>query len=110
MDLVIRIIEDEGFIINSKKTRVRYRNQRQTVTGLIVNKKLSVSKDLEDKLKKNIYFCNKYGVNGHLMHEGLQNKLNFKEYLYGIAYFIKMVNENKGIKYLSDLDNIEWDY
>jgi hypothetical protein len=110
MDLIIKIIQDEGFFINGKKTRVRYSNQRQTVTGLIVNKKLSVSKDLEYKLKKQIYFCNKYGVNGHLEYEGLQNKLNFKEYLYGLAYFVKMVNEDKGRKYLFDLDNIEWDY
>lgn len=35
-------IHHAGFEINTKKTRVLYRDSRQTVTGLVVNKKLSV--------------------------------------------------------------------
>lgn len=32
----------------------------------------------------------------------------YKEHLYGLAYFIKMVNPEKGLKYLLQLNEIEW--
>lgn len=32
----------------------------------------------------------------------------YKEHLYGIAYFVKMVDKEKGEKYLSQLDDIDW--
>ena len=37
-------IHHAGFEINEKKTRFQYRDSRQTVTGLVVNKKLSVDR------------------------------------------------------------------
>jgi len=35
-------IENSGFCINSKKTRMQYRGSRQVVTGLLVNEKVNV--------------------------------------------------------------------
>lgn len=35
-------IKHAGFVVNDKKTRLQYRDSRQTVTGLIVNKKLNI--------------------------------------------------------------------
>ena len=32
----------------------------------------------------------------------------YREHLYGIAYFIKMIDKEKGEKYLSKLDEINW--
>lgn len=39
------IIEKSGFKINDKKTRLTYSHKRQTVTGVVVNKKLSVPRE-----------------------------------------------------------------
>ena len=39
---VKRIIEEQGFIINEKKTRLQKRGARQEVTGLTVNEKVNV--------------------------------------------------------------------
>lgn len=110
LNLIIKIVEEEGFIINKSKTRIHNNNQRQMVTGLIVNKKLAVPKEFENKFKLQIYFCSKFGVYGHLKHIGLDGISSFKEYMYGTAYFIRMVDYNKGSKYLGDLDNIQWEY
>lgn len=38
-------IEKSGFSINNNKTRLVYRNSRQEVTGLVVNKKLNVNRE-----------------------------------------------------------------
>ena len=41
-DTIIKEIHRCGFNINPKKTRLNYRTQRQTVTGLVVNKKINI--------------------------------------------------------------------
>ena len=62
----LRILEEEGFELNEKKTRLQYNFQRQEVTGLLVNKKVSITKKLKHELEYAIYFCQKYGVVEHM--------------------------------------------
>ncbi len=44
-DKLQRTITKAGFAINSAKTRMQYRNSRQTVTGLVVNQKANTRAD-----------------------------------------------------------------
>lgn len=107
--IVMTIIEEEGFNVNEKKTRYAYYYQRQEVTGLIVNKKVSVTKEYIKELKKEIYFCQKFGVVSHL--ERTDNHKSFyKEHLYGKAYFVNMVDKKIGQEILKQLDTIMWEY
>ena len=105
--LVEKIVEEEGFQINRNKTRLQYKNQRQEVTGLIVNDKISVSSTIENEIRNAIYFIKKYGLDDHMKHIGC-NKSFYMEHLYGIAYFVHMVDADKGNNYLKQLDEIEW--
>ncbi len=105
--LVEQIVEEEGFQVNRNKTRLQYNNQRQEVTGLIVNTKISVSTTIESEIRNAIYFVRKYGVDDHMKHIGC-NKSFYMEHLYGIAYFIHMVDKDKGKKYLKQLNDIMW--
>lgn len=105
--LVKKIAFEEGFLINENKVRLQYSYQCQEVTGLIVNQKLSVSHKITQELNNAIYFCNKYGVADHMKHIGC-NKSFYQDHLYGLAYFVNMVDRNQGIKYLNKLDKINW--
>ena len=105
--LVQQIIDEEGYTVNERKIRLQYSNQRQEVTGLTVNKKISVSATLIKEIENAIYFCSKYGVEDHMKHIGC-NKSFYKEHLFGIAYFINMVDRDKGQRYLKELDAIIW--
>ena len=71
--------------------------------------KMQNTKDhIAKKMKINaIYFIKKYGVDDHMKHIGC-NKSFYMEHLYGIAYFINMVDRDKGKKYLAQLDEIIW--
>ena len=109
ISVVTKIIEEENFQVNVKKTRYAYYYQRQEVTGLIVNKKVSVPKKYLREIYKEIYYCQKYGVSSHLVKTD-NHKSFYKEYMYGKAYFVNMVDKEKGQKILSDLDSIMWEY
>lgn len=103
--IVYQIIQEEGYRINEKKTRLQYRNCRQEVTGLIVNEKVSVSSKTEKELKNAIYYIKKYGIRNHMEHIKC-DKFFYVDHLYGLAYFIKMVDEEKGKKYLTELNKL----
>lgn len=105
--LIRKIISEEGYEINENKFRVQPSFQRQEVTGLIVNTKVSVSEKLISEIENALYYCNKYGVLNHMSHLKIDRGF-YKEHLYGIAYFVKMVDYEKGSKYLSHLDQINW--
>lgn len=42
-DKVVKVINKHGFSINPKKTRMQYRDSRQSVTGLVVNSKVNTN-------------------------------------------------------------------
>ena len=109
LPIVQRIIVEEGFTVNEEKVRLQYKNQRQEVTGLVVNTKISISPKLQKEIDNAIYYCNKYGVESHMQKIGCLRSF-YKEHLYGIAYFVKMVDKAKGEFYLSQLDEISWTY
>lgn len=110
IDISKDIIIDEGFSVNERKTRIAYKHQRQEVTGLIVSEnKVSVPKKYKRKLKQEIYFCKKFGVENHLHHISCKKRF-YKEHLYGKAYFVHMVEPDEGHKLLAELNSIDWDY
>lgn len=109
LPLVKAIINEERFEINEDKLRFQYSFQRQEVTGLVVNKVIRISPKLQHELDYAIYYCKKFGVDNHMQKIGCARSF-YKEHLYGIAYFVKMINSEQGEQYLKQLDLINWSY
>lgn len=108
--IVKKIIQEEKFSVNNKKTRILEKSQRQEVTGLNLNAgKVTVPRQYKRELQQEIYYCKKFGVANHLAHINC-NKAFYKEHLYGKACFIKMVEPEKGKQFLKQLDEINWSY
>ena len=58
-----RIIEkDQNLQINSAKTRLQTARQRQEVTGLVVNRKVNVTKEYVKQLRQWLYYWERYGL------------------------------------------------
>ncbi|MEX5339395.1 reverse transcriptase domain-containing protein [Pseudomonas sp. I2] len=55
------IIKSNGFIINSEKTRLQHRTQRQMVTGLVVNEMPNVTREFIRLTSSMINALNRYG-------------------------------------------------
>lgn len=109
LPVIKETIEKYGFSINSNKTRIYKENERKLITGLLVREDgLRVPKKFKRRLKQEIYYCKKFGVSTHLENTDSEKTVNFKEYLYGKAYYIKMVEPEIGEYFLKQLDDIQW--
>ena len=58
-----RIIADQHFQINEKKTRLQKQGYRQEVTGLVVNEKANVPRRYIKQIRMWLYYWERYGYN-----------------------------------------------
>lgn len=72
---VIQLVKNElgksGLFLNDKKTVVLRDGQKKAVTGIVVNEKPNVSAAYRRKLRQELYFCQKYGLDEHIHRLGL---------------------------------------
>jgi RNA-directed DNA polymerase len=106
--LIKRVIKEEKFVVNEKKVRVQFSHHQQMVTGLIVNSKLSVPSKTKKYLRQQIYFAKKFGVSNSLNEQGI-SKSNYKGHLFGLAYFIKMVEPGIAEMFVEQMKEIDWE-
>ncbi|MBE4909199.1 RNA-directed DNA polymerase [Bacillus luteolus] len=106
--LIKRVIKEENFNINHKKVRVQFSYHQQMVTGLVVNEKIRIPPKTKKYLRQQIYYAKKYGVTSSLSKQG-QTKANYKGHLFGLAHFIKMVEQEYGDNFIRELKEIDWE-
>ncbi|MDY0234731.1 MAG: retron Ec67 family RNA-directed DNA polymerase/endonuclease [Gudongella sp.] len=102
-------VEKFGLFINDSKTRVLYKDSRQEVTGLVVNKVINVKREY---YKRTRAMANNLYYNGKFLIEGEEGSINELE---GRFAFINQLNiYNNGIKnekrYFSNLSSKEKEY
>lgn len=88
---VPEIVRDEGFLLNSAKTRVMSRTSRQVVTGVVVNAHLNVDRTSFDRLKAIIHACGQKG-------DGRLRDPLFRASLVGRIDWVETVNPRRGRK------------
>ena len=96
---VIRFVRLElkklGFLLNEQKTRIQRPGQQQTVTGIVVNEKLSVPADYRRKLRQELYYCKKFGIQEHLQKIGLEiPEETYRMQLLGKVNYVLQIHPN----------------
>ena len=96
---VIRLVRVElkklGFLLNEQKTRIQRSGQRQTVTGIVVNEKLSIPADYRRRLRQELYYCRKFGIREHLQKIGLNVPADtYKMQLLGKINYVLQAHPN----------------
>jgi RNA-directed DNA polymerase len=101
---VSAIALEEGFRINTRKTRLMREGTRQQVTGVVINRHPNIARDEYDRLKATLTNCVRHGPasQNHDMHP------NFRAYLAGRISYVKMVNANRAVKLQQLSDIIVW--
>jgi retron-type reverse transcriptase len=77
-----------GLFLKTRKTAVIPATKRQTVTGIVVNEKINVTKEYKKKIRQEIYFIRKFGLDGHLDRIGRSDKEQYILSLKGRVAFV----------------------
>ena len=73
---------------------------RKEITGIVVNETLAIPSEYKKKLRQEIFFCKKYGIEDHLKHTGTKyTDDQYRKKLLGrINYVLSVENNNKEMK------------
>jgi hypothetical protein len=96
---VDQVCHQEGFLVNSKKSHVIRRSQRQTVTGIVTNDALRVPRDQRRRFRAVLHNCRAHGVASQA-----RGNPGFADYLRGFASYIHMVHPEEGAELLRQVD------
>jgi len=89
---VRHIVDQESLVVNEKKTRVQRPGRRQTVTGIVVNKRPNVPRRVRKRLRAILHHAQKEG----LAAQNREQRDNFEHWLGGMIAYVQMVNPDKG--------------
>lgn len=101
-EAVAEIVEDEGYRLNERKTRLMSPAHRQTVTGIVVNRHLNLPRDAYDALKATLYNCRRNGLDA----ENRDGHPDFRAHLAGRVGWVEGLNPVRGRKLRAMLDEI----
>ena len=94
-----KIIENSGFIFNDDKAKLIREGQQKLVTGIVVNQKLTVSRNYVRKIKQELYYIKKYGLENHLNYIScIVPQEEYIKQLRGKINFIKIVDRKLGLE------------
>mgnify|MGYP004532273321 FL=1 len=84
-----------GLELNDSKIHVIYNSSNQNVTGIVVNEKMQVNIKYRSKIRQEIYYINKFGIDSHLEKCGINIKpKNYLNKLYGRILYVLQINED----------------
>jgi retron-type reverse transcriptase len=104
LPLVTRIVRAERFRVNVRKRRVVRNNTRQTVTGVVVNEGVNVSRREYDRLKATLHNCLRHGP----LSQNRENHDDFAAHLRGRVAHVTSLNARRGAKLLALYKQIRW--
>lgn len=90
-ELVENAVRQIGLSLHLDKVKLMTPNQRQTVTGIVVNEKPQVVFHKRNKLRQEMHYIIKFGIQGHMQHKNIKYK-NYVEHLLGKINFILQLN------------------
>jgi retron-type reverse transcriptase len=99
---VRHIIREEHLTVNETKTRVQSQGMRQTVTGIVVNKRPNVPRRTVKRLRAILHQAGRSG----LAAQNREKRDNFAPWLEGMIGYVNMVNPHKGRKLQEALQKI----
>ena len=97
---VISLVKNElsklGLHLKNRKTSVIPAIKRQRVTGIVVNEKVNVAKEYKKKIRQELYYIRKFGLDGHLHKIGMSDREKYVLSLRGRIAFVLQTIPNDG--------------
>ena len=90
-----RLLSKTTFTINHNKTKIISNGNRQEVTGVIVNEKLQTSSSYRKKIRQEVYYIIKFGIDKHIdTISWKRSRLEYLHHLLGKINFTLTINNN----------------
>ena len=99
------ILQQEGFAVNHRKTRVMRQGVRQRLGGLVTNHHPNVLRTDFDRLKATLTNCVRHGHKS----QNREAHPEFRLHLEGRVSFVEMINPAKGRRLRVIFERITWD-
>ena len=105
---IIAFVRDElkklGLFLKNRKTAVISHTKRQTVTGIVVNEKINLTQEYKKKIRQEMYYIKKYGIDGHLVKMGISDRQAYLNSLKGrISFVLQTIPNDKEFSEYKDL-------
>ena len=105
---VIELVKGElrkmGLFLKNRKTAVIPNTKRQTVTGIVVNEKINLTKEYKKKIRQEMYYITKFGLDEHLRRVGETDKKKYLLSLKGrISFVLQTIPQDKEFLEYKDL-------
>lgn len=98
------ILQEEGFTVNHRKTRIMRRGVRQHLTGLVTNERVNVVRADFDRLKAILTNCVRHGPES----QNREGHPSFRLHLAGRVGFVESINPAKGERLRRLFAQIRW--
>ncbi len=95
---------EEGFVVNTRKTRVLRRGVRQRLAGVVVNAHPNLARDDYDRLKAILHNCIRFGPSS----QNREAHPDFRAHLTGRVAHLAMLNPERGRKLREMTERIGW--
>ena len=104
-NLLKRIIQEEGLVVNERKTQALPNTTRQVAAGLVVNKRPNVKKEYRRAVRQVLHHRASRTQGGLAAAYSGPNKSS----LAGMIAFVKHINPSQGQKLQREFDRIDWE-
>ncbi len=101
---VAAILQEEGFTVQFRKTRVMRQGVRQHLAGLVANQHPNVRRSEFDRLKAILTNCTRLGPES----QNREAHPHFQMHLEGRVGFVESINPAKGKRLRAILEQIRW--
>ena len=105
---IISLVKDElrklGLFLKNRKTAVIKSTKRQTVTGVVVNEKINLTKEYKKKIRQEIHYIEKFGIKSHANNQGISDIEGYLTSLNGrIAFVVQTCPEACEFRHYMDI-------
>ncbi|WP_370203484.1 reverse transcriptase family protein [Alloalcanivorax venustensis] len=107
--LVSRVLWENSFTENNKKTRIIPPGARKVVTGLVVNDDMPrIPKELRDTIRLHLYCAEKNGIPDHCKKRGFRSVIGLRNHLSGLIMYACSIEPIKGEQFRQKFNQLPW--
>jgi len=109
IDDVYKVLSQQGYLANFRKTKVISPRARKIVLGLNVNGPVpKLQKEFKGRIRQHLYFARKVGPFQHIVARGFDSVWGFKTHLRGLIDYANMIEPDYADARLAEFNHVEW--